>query len=417
MDWPWWIPVCFAGLALVVGVGAVAQRSGLWPPGFPAGLALVAVAPWLVQLLTGRHVPNWLFFVVVNAAVAGLMLWRPVGIDLAPLLLLLLLGDVAATERVRVSLSYAAVSAAMVVGLQVAGAHQLALFWSVCLLAAWDIGFVMQWQMRLVEQERVAAASRVQRATAEERQRIAREVHDVIAHSLSVTMLHLTAARRSLEEDGETDVAEAVDALRDAERLGRQSMADIRRTVGLLGSGGRLPPEPDASQIADLVGDYRSAGLEVTYQLRGDPAAVSAATGLGLYRIVQESLANVAKHAPHARSEASLDLTGPRYRLTIWNDLPGATGKPHDDGGSGLTGMRERCELLGGTFHAGPEDTGWLVRAEVPGSGAVVAAAETAPDAKECAVGNLLGRHGAAAAGGDVPSGSGASALNRPVEA
>ena len=406
VEWPWWIPLCFTGLALLAAGGAVVQRSDLWPPGLSAGLALIAVAPWIFQFLSGVHVPHWLFFPVVNAPVAGMMLWQPVAIDLAPILLLLLVGEIAAGERIPISLSYAGASAAMLVALQFAGVHQVSLFWSVCLLVAWDIGFVMQWQMKLLEQERVAAKSRVERATAEERQRIAREVHDVIAHSLSVTMLHLTAARRSLEEDGEADVAEAVDALRDAERLGRQSMADIRRTVGLLGNGsGRLPPEPGASQIADLVHDFRSAGLDVMYHLKGDPETVSAAAGLGLYRIVQESLANVAKHAPGARTQATLDLTGPRHRLVVWNSLPRGAGRPPDEGGSGLTGMRERCELMGGDFQAGPNGAGWLVRAELPG--------ESQPaSSKACGMGAMLGL--GSGQGGAEGSGP---VLDRPAEA
>src|SRR6266545_3111459 len=249
----------------------------------------------------------------------------------------------------------------------------------------WDIGFIFQSQMKMLDHERTTAAARAERAAAEERQRISREVHDVVAHSLSITMLHLTAARHSLE-DGDTDVAEAVEALRDAEQLGRQAMTDIRRTVGLLDGGGGTQPMPGVPEIAELVDDFRNAGMEVAYELRGDPAVVPQSAGLSLYRIAQESLSNVAKHAHGAHVRAWLDLDGRPPRFTVWNSLPDRTAADRRDRhGSGLNGMRERSELMGGRFTAGlsavpvgaPRNapggfdsaaggSGWLVEVEFP---------------------------------------------------
>ena len=98
----------------------------------------------------------------------------------------------------------------------------------------WLVGYLMRTQQLLMIKQGQAQAALAEHAAADERRRIAREVHDVIAHSLSVTLLHVTAARRGLQQD--RDVDDAVGALEDAERLGRQAMADIRRTVGLLDS-------------------------------------------------------------------------------------------------------------------------------------------------------------------------------------
>ncbi|ONF61744.1 sensor histidine kinase, partial [Amycolatopsis keratiniphila] len=120
-----------------------------------------------------------------------------------------------------------------------------------------------------------------------ERQRIAREVHDVVGHSLSITLLHLTGARHALQQD--RDVDEAIEALTEAEQVGRAAMADIRRTVGLLAdSPSGSAPLPGVEDIATLVERTRSAGLAVRYTQEGDLGRVGASEGLGLYRIVQE---------------------------------------------------------------------------------------------------------------------------------
>jgi signal transduction histidine kinase len=186
-----------------------------------------------------------------------------------------------------------------------------------------------------------------------------------VAHSLSVTMLHLTAARRSLEEDREAGIDEAINALRDAESLGREAMTDIRTTVGLLGQESAPAAAPDLRDLPALVSDFRQAGMQVTLAVRGDPAAVPPNAGLSLYRIAQESLANVAKHEPGSRAEVDLDCSAEGQRLRVGNTR--VLGRPRQGGGSGLTGMRQRAELLGGTFSAGPEGERWMVDVALPG--------------------------------------------------
>lgn len=189
-------------------------------------------------------------------------------------------------------------------------------------------------------------------------------MHDVIAHSLSVTLLHVTGARRGLQED--RDIDDAVEALEQAERLGRQAMADIRRTVGLLdGAVGRAAPEPGVADIVTLVEDFVRAGLAVGYEPSGNSHdGVSAAAGLALYRIAQESLANIAKHAPDAVSHMTLEVSDSVAVLTVSNGLPVPAAACAE--GRGLRGMRQRVELLGGRIDAGPADDGWTVRAVIP---------------------------------------------------
>jgi signal transduction histidine kinase len=177
-----------------------------------------------------------------------------------------------------------------------------------------------------------------------------------------VTLLHVTGARRALQTD--RDIDDAVLALTDAEQVGRQAMADIRRTVGLLSADRADPaPLPGIADIADLVQTVRAAGVQVDYRLDGDASGLSPATGLGLYRIVQESLSNVAKHAPNQSASVRLEITDGTVELTIHNGLP----DEHRTGsGSGVPGMAARAAQFGGVLDAGPEGDTWTVRLSAP---------------------------------------------------
>jgi signal transduction histidine kinase len=393
--WPRWIPIGITLLAAGAAVVAIAEREPVWPPGVGDVLGLIAILAWGYCLFGSP--PMLPFGVVVYGSVVGMMIVHPVRLDFSPMILTLLIGELAATTSARLSATFAVLSSGSLVALDVFTPFDGSMFWIVAIGVSWDIGFIFQSQMRMLEHERATAAARAERAAAEERQRISREVHDVVAHSLSITMLHLTAARHSLE-DGDADVAEAVDALRDAERLGRQAMTDIRRTVGLLDGGGGTQPMPGVAEIAELVRDFRNAGMDVAYELRGDPSVVPQSAGLSLYRIAQESLSNAAKHAHGAQVRARLDLDGRPPRFTVWNSLPDRTAADRrDQHGSGLNGMRERSELMGGRFHAGlspaPDGLatdsrgrpGWLVEVEFPFPGQ--AALDSGPS---CAASGLL---------------------------
>jgi len=215
-------------------------------------------------------------------------------------------------------------------------------------------------QLLLVEALRAAQASLAERSAADERNRIAREVHDVIAHSLTVSLLHISSARLAVQ----TDPGEAEHALAEAERLGRQSLDEVRATVGLLRTGaeGRIaPPVPSADRVRALVEQFRQAGAEVTLEVSGDLAALPATTGSALYRITQEALTNAAKHAPGAAIDVDVEVTSLRARLTV-----DSSGPPGHGQGLGLVGMSERAAVLGGTCQAGPGGRGWLVEASLP---------------------------------------------------
>jgi signal transduction histidine kinase len=337
---------------------------GLQPPLLGPALVLVVVAVWLAEA-AGVGWSRWLLLGLVLAPVFWLLFLGYVLV--APIFALLLGGWLAYTGT-------AAESRAALVLALVALLPPMLIYkeqpadWITWLLGAgisWTTARALANQQRLLAELRAAQADLARQAAAEERRRIVREIHDVVAHSLAVTMLHLTAARHILERDPR----QAAEALAEAERLGRQSLADIRRTVGLLRAApeeGAAPPLPSATDLPELIQSFAAAGLDVRLRSDGDAGRLSAAAGLGLYRIVQEALANAAKHAPGAPVEVELTVGAATTTVRVWNPRAGEPRAPAGEPGLGVTGMRERAELLGGDLRAGPDGEGWCVEATIP---------------------------------------------------
>lgn len=217
-----------------------------------------------------------------------------------------------------------------------------------------------QRQHELVVELQAAQAGLAERVRGQERLRVARELHDVVAHSLTVSLLHVSSARLVVEDDP----AEAADALALAEELGRRSLTEVRHAVGLLREGaGDRAPLPGTEQLTDLVDGFRRAGARVAYDVVGDLARLPATTGLTVYRILQESLTNAVRHGQGTAASVRLEVGDACTVLTV--DSGGAPG-PDDGRGAGLPGMRERAEALGGELCAGPARSGWRVRAVLP---------------------------------------------------
>ncbi len=240
---------------------------------------------------------------------------------------------------------------------------------------------LIQRQFSIVAQLRAAQAGLAAKARAEERNRISRDLHDVIAHTLTVSLLHVMSARLAVEHDP----ADAARALAEAERLGRESLAEVRQVVGMLGAddaadadadglaGPPHGPLPGVPELSTLVERFRAARLDVMLTVYGDTGRLPATVGLAVYRILQEALTNVLKHAPGAPTTAVFTVSAREAVLTVDSlGPPGDGSRPGS--GHGVASMRERAESLGGSCQAGPSGAGWLVRATFP-----LAAPEDAP--------------------------------------
>jgi signal transduction histidine kinase len=354
--------------AIVILGGAIAtlQRPAVDLPAALAALA-IAISPLLMFFFFNMKFSPALLWLTWSAATAVMLFATstPIRADFAPALLVLMVGTVGTlTSAVGGFLAAVSSTALLLAATELHRLDAVALYLGF-VAAGWMIGYLMHTQRLLLAEQIKAQEALAEHAAADERRRIAREVHDVIAHSLSVTLLHVTGARRALQQD--RDVEDAIEALEQAEQLGRQAMADIRRTVGLLDRGPiKMAPEPGIDDFGQLVADFERAGLAVTLQIDGPTNRVSGAVGLALYRITQESLANIAKHAPDSESTVTLDVSPATARLAVNSRLPAAIAASQSPEGRGLRGMRQRVELLGGAIEAGPTGDGWSVCAEIP---------------------------------------------------
>ncbi len=223
-------------------------------------------------------------------------------------------------------------------------------------------------QIELTEQLRALQQDLLEASRVEERNRIARDLHDVIAHSLTVALLHVSGARLALEDEPQRAAA----ALADAERLTRQSLADVRATVGRVrddgrGTGGTGAPAPTLADVEDLVAGFGGAGSDVALEVdpvlvgRPEDTSVPATTSTNAYRIVQEALTNAARHAPDAPVEVHVHADGQDLDVRV-----DSAGPPGQGQGLGLVSMRERAEAVGGSCTAGPAGGGWSVHARLP---------------------------------------------------
>lgn len=206
-------------------------------------------------------------------------------------------------------------------------------------------------------------------AVADERTRIARELHDVIAHTVSVVVVQAGAGRRVAVEDP----AGARSALSSIETIGREALADLRRMVGVLRDEtpiDGLAPHPTLADVPELVDRLAAAGLPVDARVDGEPRLLPSGVEVSAYRVVQEALTNVLKHAGEVRRvEVVLDYTPGSLIVSVADDGRGPAVDPMvgAEPGSGVVGMRERVAMFGGHLEAGARSGGgYRVRATVP---------------------------------------------------
>lgn len=296
---------------------------------------------------------------VALAAVAGEALATVPAEGLAPLVSVLLL-LFSAASRLPLRTAAAALAAAVAVTGLAAGD---VVFVGILHGGAWLAGRVLGERQRALaaaEERGRRLAQEAADAVAEERARIARELHDVVSHALTVVVLQAQAAQAQLGDP--ESAARSLDAVKQA---GQEALQDMRRMLGVLRVPATTAPEPDLDRIPVLLEELRRVGLPVELEQVGERRHLPPSLALTAYRVVQEGLTNVMKHAGSAPATVRLSWEEGALSVEVRDCGPGATAP--DRGGHGLAGMRERVAVVGGTLHAGPgDDGGFRLRALLP---------------------------------------------------
>lgn len=249
-----------------------------------------------------------------------------------------------------------------------------AIFGGVMFWAAWTVGLAMQIsQQRKKEAETRAVQlesegeERIHAAVADERARIARELHDSVAHGVSVMVLQVGAVRLRLREDQHSER----EMLTRVEQAGREAVTELQVMLGLLRAqdpSAAPAARPSLARLDELVEQVRAAGLPVELRVDGGVHPLPTRVDMSAYRILQEALTNVMKHAGPARAQVHVHYHATEIELQVIDD-----GRARSDGGDddrvghGLIGMQERVTLFGGELEAGPRPAGgFAVRARLP---------------------------------------------------
>ena len=364
-------------VALALGVAGLAQAevwSGVVAGGPAPAVAATALVMGLV-LAWRRHAPMTVVVVVCSAGAALAALGVDSNSFLTPLLAMVSAVSSAAYHARRPLLAlFAALGLAWLAVLIEHGPSPDVLFAGVVVGGAWLAGHlvrVRQDRAQLLEQ-RAAQLERetewqAAAAVAEERARIARELHDAVAHSVSVMTLHVAGVRRLLQPEQRAQKA----ALLVVERTGREAMEEMHRLLGVL----RQPAEPvpytafpRLANAAELLEQVRAGGLTAELRVTGTPRPLPPGIDLSAYRILQEAVTNVLKHADASRIDCTIGYHDGTIYLDVVDDgRARRSDPPRPGGGHGLIGMRERVAVYGGTLETGPlPERGYRVTATLP---------------------------------------------------
>jgi signal transduction histidine kinase len=199
-------------------------------------------------------------------------------------------------------------------------------------------------------------------AVAQERTRMAHEVHDIVGHALNVMVLQAGAGRRMLDRDPQASAA----ALATVEQVGRDALADLDQALAVLDTPTDRRPARGLADVDDLAAQVTGAGVPVRVSVEGSPRPLTTPVDLAAFRIVQEALTNVTKHAPGTPAEVEIAYDDDALRLRVTDRAPARPGS-RTGTGRGLASIRDRVEALGGTVEAGPDPAGgWSVRCSIP---------------------------------------------------
>jgi signal transduction histidine kinase len=378
MQAPHPVDVAFAAALLVVGVAELALDDGgmYQEPAAPAAVIVGAVAMLVRSRAPLVCLGGFVLVVVVTqlAGVAAITGATVIGCLFALATVARRCADSTAVVALPATLLLATVTARWPVR------PWDTVVWTIGCTVAWSAGRLLRREADRAErlaglaQDLVAEQERRAReAVEEERARIASELHDAVAHTVSVMTVRVAGVRRHLDRD--PAAAQHRDALLDVERLGREAVGELHRTVGLLRAGepaeAPLAPLPRLSDLDRLLGRLRAAGMPVGLRVTGVPRSLPPGLDLAAYRVIQEALGNTLRHAGPTRADVHLDYGGTSLAIAVTDDGPVRVGarsaEPVGPGGHGLLGMRERVAVYGGTVEAGPADGGgFAVRATLP---------------------------------------------------
>ena len=361
---------------LPLWVGLI-QFAGTWfsSDEQPERRALDAVA--VVLLLAGpvalvarrRHpVP------VLAATLAATLLYLLLGYPYGPVFVSLVVAFFSAVTRGHRLAAWVTAGvgfAAHVAVVLVAGTEDDSPLSHAVVVAAWLLVVLVVGEVARVGRERAAEAERAHREEArrragEERLRIAQELHDVLAHNISLINVQAGVALHLLDEQPE-QARTALSAIKDASK---DVLGELRSVLGILRQGDEEPPRspsPSLEHLDDLVSRAASAGLEVRVDVEGDPKPLPASVDRAAYRIVQEALTNVTRHAGPATAALRVAYGDEELTVQVDDNGRGIPSAETSGGGSGIPGMRERAAALGGELQAGPRPGGgFRVRARLP---------------------------------------------------
>jgi signal transduction histidine kinase len=355
----WLIFDCLIAAGYAAVAGAVLLRH---PHGMPVPLGLAAVAVLGLTIALRRRQPVLALGVVLVVLVALDLPYQ----SLLPAWSVLYL--VAVTRRRRTAL--AALGAAVIAPAVVVGGFDRGVLLGLISSLVWTIGYAVgrhrayERELRL-HQARQAEAEleKARRGVTEERMRIARELHDVVAHSMSVITVQAGFGNLVIDDQP----AQARAALGAIETTGREALAEMRRLLGMLRDDGpaALAPAPGLGELDHLVAQTAKAGVRVQVKITGEPRPLPSGIDLSAFRIVQEALTNVVKHAETASCRLAIAYAEHELFIEITDD--GRGGPAVNGHGHGLIGMRERVHLYGGTVQAAPlPGRGFRVTASLP---------------------------------------------------
>ncbi len=355
---PWIIDALITTPFLVIAPLTLANSNDPYrrPTLFAYVLTIASIVPYYFR----RRAP----LPVLVASAAGLMILTLAEYESGPVSQIVLIGTytIAAYCGTRRRLVGALTIAACFVLLGIFGAPDLNaadLFSNIAVFtAAYFFGSTIRNRRLYMEQleERAALLVRerdeeAKRAVADERLRIAQELHDVVAHSMGVIAVQAGVGAHIID----TDPVEAKKSLEAIADTSRSTLTEIRRMLGVLreDTGAEYEPAPDLAELPRLVDSVRAAGLEVEVRVEGGAGDVPPGVSFTAYRIVQEALTNVLKHAGPAHAIVVVDYEPGVVRLEITDDGRGVNGRA-TNGGHGLVGMRERVAVYGGALEAAP---------------------------------------------------------------